>query len=535
MKGIYVHLVGIVRQSIWVKLAIICIVAALVTFGTKLTYSAIVLRQNVALIEELSRRTLQRAELAADYAVITLSELASDGLGRCDSDSLMEIRRIIYLRGAVKDVQVLGENGVLRCAGLPQARELNVANFELDGGYPASNGSIHLHDIGLEDSGLLGIVWRFGPKLTFLAVLNVDSLLFDVFPAALRDGARADLILGADMAFATYAPFSESEMPIIKPMLFSASSDRYPLRIKFKLSEDALQGWNRGAEPYFVMFGAVLGLIIGVMSAALMTRKPEPSKVMRAALHAGEFIPYMQPLFNIEDRRIIGCEVLTRWVKPDGTIIPPYRFIPLAEESGLILPMTRDIIVSSLAVLRDLLRSDKTFKVAFNIVPADLVSVSFAKDICAIVKDSGVARRQIVLEITERQELANLELAVAAIAELRALGFRVALDDTGTGHNGLTNVQALGADIIKIDKHFIDRVCNDRAASTIIQMLVKIADELDMTTVAEGIETVEQLDKLHECRVDEGQGFLISPPLSAPRFLELVADQSAANADSKAA
>lgn len=509
----------------WVKLIALCLITFGILTGTRFAYDAIVFKQNSTQLEELSQRTLLRGELAVDYAVITLSELASQGLGRCDSDSLMEIRRIIYLRGAVKDVQVLGANNQLRCAGLPQARELGVANFDLEGGYPSSNGSISLHDIGVENSGLLGVVWRFGKDLTFLAVLNVDSLMFDVFPAALRDRSRADLILGESRKFASHTPLSVAKMPIMDPIMFSSRSERYPLKTRFALSSTALNGWNREAEPYVLAFGAIVGLIIAVLSVGLLSRGANPSDEIRAGLRRGEFKPYMQPIFAINGCKIIGCEVLTRWVKPDGTIVPPFQFIPLAETSGLIVPMTRAVVKASLEALADHLKTNKAFKVAFNIVPADLVSEGFADEMCEIVREAGVASRQVILELTERQEFSDLGEAIVAIKSLREHGFRVALDDTGTGHNGLSNVQALGADIIKIDKHFVDRIGVDRAATTIVQMLVHLAEELGMRTVAEGIETEQQLKALRDCRVDEGQGFLVSAPVSADEFLGLVSQQ----------
>jgi len=509
-------------RSRWARLVVFILIAFGVTTGIRFAYNEVSFRQNSSQLNELSQRTLLRAELAADYAVLTLSELAAEGLGRCDTSSLMEIRKIIYLRGAVKDIQVLGANDVLRCAGLPQARELNVANFDLQNGYPASNGSISLHDIGLENSGLLGIVWRFGNELAFLAVLNVDSLMFDVFPAALRDQARADLLLGEDKKFASHVPLSEVQMPIMDPLEFSAKSERYPLSAEFTLSNLALHEWNREAEPYVLAFGGVLGLIIAGMSVALLSRPTDPRRELRDGIRKGEFEPYMQPIFSIDGRKIVGCEVLTRWVKADGTIVPPYQFIPLAETSGLIVPMTREIISKSLDLLADHLNANKGFKVAFNIVPADLVSETFADEICELVRAAGVERRQVILELTERDQFENLGEAIVAIKSLREHGFRVALDDTGTGHNGLSNVQALGADIIKIDKHFVDRIGVDRAATTIVQMLVRLADELGMRTVAEGIETEQQLDALRDCRVHEGQGFLVSEPVTAEKFLTLV-------------
>ena len=178
---------------------------------------------------------------------------------------------------------------------------------------------------------------------------------------------------------------------------------------------------------------------------------------------------------------------------------------------------------SALEALKPHLKKEPCFKVAFNVTPCDLVSEKFAGELCEIVKHAGIARRQIVLELTERQDFDDLDVAISAIKELREMGFKVSLDDTGTGHNGLSYVQQLGADIIKIDKHFIDRIGVDGAATTIVQMLVRLAEELGMRTVAEGIETEQQMQALLDCQVDEGQGFLISPPLPAKEFLEFVA------------
>lgn len=528
-------LAGKLIKTIWVRLLIVCLIVLGFMAGTKVAYDAVILQQNKERIAELSRQTIDRAELLADYAVITLSDLAAAGLGRCDAESLMEIRRSVYLRGAVKDVQVLGANNELRCAGLPQARLLGVANFDLDEGYAARSGNIFLHDIGMDSSGLLGIAWRFRSDLTFLAVLNVDSLMFEVFPAALRDQARADLLLGDDQSFARHVTFSESEMPIIDPVVFSDASARYPMQTRFALSMEALRTWKRESEPYVIGAGGVLGLVLGVLVAGLLSRPVDPTREMQAALRKGEFVPFMQPLFAIDGGRITGCEVLARWVKPDGHVISPLRFIPLAEDNGLIVPITRSIIRSALVALSAHLKADENFKVAFNIVPADLVSENFAGEICDIARDAGVAHKQIVLELTERQQFADLPSAIAAIKMLQELGFRVALDDTGTGHNGLSYVQELGADIIKIDKHFVDIIGMDRAATTIIQMLVRLAADLGMTTVAEGIETEQQLKALRDCNVDEGQGFLVSKPLPVDMFLAFVDGQQQSGAAQRAA
>jgi sensor c-di-GMP phosphodiesterase-like protein len=215
--------------------------------------------------------------------------------------------------------------------------------------------------------------------------------------------------------------------------------------------------------------------------------------------------------------------VLARWVRADGSIVAPLSFIPLAETSGRIEPMTWQILETALGELHPRLRDDKYFKVSFNIVPRHLMSDGFVETLRRVVAGSKVSARQIVLEVTERAELPDLEKAACVVRELRELGFRVAMDDVGVGHSGLSQMKGLGANTIKIDKFFVDTITQDGAAATIVGMLVRLARDLQMTVIAEGIETTEQLQALVACGVEEGQGYLVSPPLSFAAFNEFLA------------
>ncbi len=507
-------------------------------------YDAMVVSGNVKQVQELSRQSIRRAELVIDSTVLALSELVARRLEDCSMGSVIEIRRASFQTGFIKDVQVLNADNQLICAGNFLSREIGAANFGSDGQFLSSNPDISFYTIGERNSGLIGVGRKLANGLTFLAVLNLDSLMLDVFPAALSDHARADLLLGGSWEIASQVPGTAPsgdhvqlagnavEPPASKPgemtgepdeiMEILSESTRYPLVVKFNVHMSLLHVWNRDARGYVAVGGVLLGVILGMFSVSIVGRPQGPDEELRCALANGEFVPYMQPIFSIGSLRIVGCEVLTRWIKPDGTIVQPYRFIQLAEDNGLIVPMTWAIMKSALTSLKPLMQSDKSFKVAFNIAPFDLVSPEFSKELCAIIKQAGVARRQIVLELTERQDFSDLKAGIAAIRALRELGFVVSLDDTGTGHNGLSHVQQLEADIIKIDKHFIDRIGVDLAATTIVKMLVGLAGELGMRTVAEGIESETQLLALRECGVDEGQGYLISPPVPPQEFLEFV-------------
>jgi sensor c-di-GMP phosphodiesterase-like protein len=197
------------------------------------------------------------------------------------------------------------------------------------------------------------------------------------------------------------------------------------------------------------------------------------------------------------------------------------KFIPLAEQSGRIRAMTWQILSIALKELNAHLRQHKDFKLSFNVVPSHLLSEDFVDQLRRIVSDAKVSARQIVLEITERDELQDLAKAAAIVKELRELGFKVAIDDVGVGHSGLSHLKALGANTMKIDKFFVDTI-KDESTLHIVETLVRLAKDLQMSVVAEGIETEQQMQSLLACGVQEGQGYLVAPPLPTAKFIELL-------------
>ena len=213
--------------------------------------------------------------------------------------------------------------------------------------------------------------------------------------------------------------------------------------------------------------------------------------------------------------------MLARWVRADGTVVPPMKFIPLAEQSGRIRVMTWQLLAIALKELNEHLRQNKQFKLSFNVVPSHLMSEGFVEMLRQVVAEAMVSTRQIVLEITERDELQDLGKAGEVVRELRELGFKVAIDDVGVGHSGLSHLKALGANTMKIDKFFVDTI-RDESTSRIVETLVRLAKDLQMTVVAEGIETEQQVQSLLACGVQEGQGYVVSPPLPCARFVELL-------------
>ncbi len=525
-----------VERAIW-YIAVLLITAVFAALAG-VAFSVYVAGQNTARLTELNRQLLHRSEMAVDYAVISLVAAMERGATDCSAASRAELRRLVFQRSSVKDIHVVGPDGEIRCSALPDAQELNLVPTALTEGVQAGNRRVALHALDVGNGRQIGVSWRLSSGTGLLASMNIDALFFDILPGALRDAGEAVLTLGDDAAFVSrYAPPDDGWVAPENALSLREASPRYPLATQMRIDDAPLQSWNMEARPQVTAIGGGFGFLFALMLLRLLRRPPDPLRDIDAALAAGEFQPYLQPIFDITDRRIIGCEMLTRRIRADGTVVTPDRFIDLLEANGRIVPMTRMVMRTTLRNLHPLIARKPDFKVAFNVVPADFLGPDFVDEMVALVTQTGADPRNVVIELTERQQILDLVAASGRVSALRSRGFRVALDDTGTGHNGLSYIQTLGADTIKIDKIFVDAIGQGIAGSAIIETLVSLAAALSMRTVAEGIETEEQRAALQASGVDEGQGYLVSRPLPLSEFLAFVAraDTKTARRDACAA
>jgi sensor c-di-GMP phosphodiesterase-like protein len=272
----------------------------------------------------------------------------------------------------------------------------------------------------------------------------------------------------------------------------------------------------------FAIAGSLALFIIGLTSLLLWRQRGNPILELERALNAGEFVPYYQPIVDIKTGKLRGAEVLARWRKPDGTVVLPGLFIPLFESSGLIIELTRTLMRKVCQELGPAFEARPHLKVGFNLAACHLVDEVIVKDVDRIFRRSPIRLSQVVLEITERQPIEDLTVTRRVIAALQGIGIRIAIDDVGTGHAGLSYVLKLGVDIIKIDKMFIDAVGTDRNSTTIIETLIDLADNMRMEIIAEGIENFEQVVHLRELGIRAAQGYVFAPPLPGSSFLQLV-------------
>jgi sensor c-di-GMP phosphodiesterase-like protein len=264
-------------------------------------------------------------------------------------------------------------------------------------------------------------------------------------------------------------------------------------------------------------------MILGVFSVLMSRRMPaNPVTEIENALRAGEFVPYYQPIVDIRSGQLRGAEVLVRWRKPDGSLVLPGSFIPLAESSGLIRDMTRDLMRRVCVEAGPAIGRRPGMKISFNLAGQLFGDQTIVNDVRKIFAGSPIKFSQVVLEVTERDPIENFTATRQTIAAFQGLGMRIAIDDVGTGHSGLSYMLKLGVDIIKIDKMFVDAIGTDRNSTTTVETLVDLAHNMRMDVVAEGVENFEQVVYLRELGIRSAQGYVFAPPLPGKALLQLV-------------
>ena len=268
--------------------------------------------------------------------------------------------------------------------------------------------------------------------------------------------------------------------------------------------------------------GLSAALLLALVAFRPWRARGDPVNEIARAIERDEFVPYYQPIVDIATARLVGAEVLVRWRKPDGTIVPPGQFIPFAEVTGLIVPMTRALMRHVCIEAGAAIGARPQFTIGFNLSARHFIDEAIVKDIGRIVGGSRISLSQVLLEVTERQPLENLTMARRVIAALQGLGVHVGIDDLGTGHSGLSYMLKLGVDFIKIDKMFIDAIGTERYSTTIIDTLVALGRDMRLEIIAEGVETFEQVQHLRERGIRKAQGYLFAPPLPGPSFLQLL-------------
>ena len=240
----------------------------------------------------------------------------------------------------------------------------------------------------------------------------------------------------------------------------------------------------------------------------------------------GELLTYFQPLVTV-DGELAGCEALARWRRPDGTFVPPAELIAVAERTGVILALGELMLRASLHQLSrfDAAGLDGLY-MSVNVSPTQLERGDFEDMLADVLTDTGVAAGRLSLEVTEGIAVTDLARAAATLRRIADTGVRISLDDYGTGYSGMTYLKMFPVSTVKLDQSFVRDIESDRTTRVLVNGFIRVAHELGLRTIAEGVETTEQARIVKELGFDYIQGYLYGKPLPADELIAQFAPRS---------
>jgi diguanylate cyclase (GGDEF)-like protein len=280
-------------------------------------------------------------------------------------------------------------------------------------------------------------------------------------------------------------------------------------------AEAALKAAREDNEKY---------MVYGLITQRPTSRSLALESRLTQALDREEFLLHYQPKIDIKSGRVEGLEALLRWRDSEDGLVAPSQFIPLLERSGAIVDVGEWVFVQAARDLRMWKASGlATGRVAVNVSPLQLRRRDFVERVLAAVAPAGAERMALDIEITESMLMHDLELSIRKLSQLREAGLGVAIDDFGTGYSSLRLLAKLPVDTLKIDRSFVQSIAETPNVATLVSTVVSLARAFDMKTVAEGVETAEQLHKLRLVKCDQAQGYLFSRPVPASDVPAMIA------------
>lgn len=348
--------------------------------------------------------------------------------------------------------------------------------------------------LALADTPLDGV-----PRSTHMFLLPIAAGSYFVF----RDGPRYWRLVPPFIVLALWLVLASSDFGLFSPAWTPPPGAR------------AATAWINNA-------GALLTLLLFAAAIQVDVRSRRVLEVaIRRAITRGEFALHYQPQVDA-DGRVVGAEALLRWHHPSEGEILPGRFIGVAEETGLIVPIGGWVLEAACAELKQWEADPVTrsLKLAVNVSPLQIDQPDFVDDVAALIRRSDIDPTRLQLEVTEHAVMTNLDEMIAKMAALRALGVTWAIDDFGTGYSSLSALDRLPFDLIKIDRAFVAPVVENRRVQRIARAIIDLANDMNIAVLAEGVETEAQRQWLIANGCTRFQGFLFARPLGRQIFLD---------------
>jgi len=293
--------------------------------------------------------------------------------------------------------------------------------------------------------------------------------------------------------------------------------DGHSAEVLMKHADTAMYGAKQNGRKQLHFFHAEMENHSG--------QRLEMERLLRRALEQKEFRLHYQPQFDLDNGRIISAEALLRWQRPGLGIIPPDRFIPLAEENGMILPIGEWLLEEVCQQARTWQRNGwHSFRIAANLSAQQFTQVGLSTIVTDILSATGLEAKFLELELTESVAMQHVETSLETLNTLKQIGINMAIDDFGTGYSSLSYLKQFPIDRLKIDRSFIADIASDPNDAAIVVAIISMANCMGLKVIAEGVETEEQLRflKMHGCNA--AQGFLLGRPVPADQFEQLLAN-----------
>ncbi|MEO0496381.1 MAG: EAL domain-containing protein [Pseudomonadota bacterium] len=448
-----------------------------------------------------------------------LITIASSNTPACSPQQLALMRRTVYEVDPIKELGVSGGDGSGICNHIGD--DLRVRR--LSEPVQSSNRNVLLQVVEVRGSGkpAMMVSWVVNASERYVAIVPTSALLSGSLATASQEIAK-QISLADGTSVASHL-WLDQLMAAPDHVSSTTQSQNFPLIVRLAAPKSLAFGRLLSIMQVVNIAGAAVLAVIGLVVYRLSKMPEQPLTEIERGIKREEFEPFYQPVIDISTGLMMGCEVLTRWRKADGSVVPPGAFIALAEASGLAVPMTRSVMQKVAQDLSDVRQHPSSLKIGINLFDAHFENTDIVDDIQAIFGDCDIRMSQLMFEITERQPLSNVARAQIVIKKIQSSGAKVALDDAGTGHGGLAYLQQFGMDAIKIDKMFIDRITPDVESAPIVDSMINMAKDLKMEVIAEGIEDAVQMEYLRQRGVKAAQGYLFAPPLPKKEYLALCA------------
>jgi len=477
--------------------------------------------RETAHLQSMADSLTDRMQTSVEAGIKALQTILADSASLCTPSFANSIHRVIESSLHVRQVLVQNGDGLQFCDAFGHEVGLTLLSEALP--LPGRTQTIALARLAELAVPVIRISQRVGDNRMVSVVVPVISTAPEDLLAGLVPGSliRVSLTNGTEIISAGDTLTYQKRDSGTEFVTAQAFAGELPLRTEAAVPFAMARAQYTDIDVTATVAACLMSGAFLLLALNYVRRTQLPSFDLERAIAEGEIRPYYQPIINLKTGRLSGCEVLCRWTKRNGEVVPPGAFIDYAEVTGLAIPMTISLMQQVKADLSDLCVDLPDIRIAINLFEGHFRDGTIVDDVQAIFSGSPISFRQLVFEITERRPLGNSMQASSVIAGLHALGARLAMDDVGTGHSNLAYMQTLGVDVIKIDRVFVDMIKADTTQVPVLDGLIAMSRDLRTDVVAEGVETEAQARYLRARGVELAQGWLFAPALRPTQFKEL--------------